>query len=157
MAQVAVIMGSVKDKKWGEEAAKVLEYFGVSYELKVLSAHRTPDALRDYIREFEKRGGKVIVAIAGWAAHLAGVIASLTVLPVVGVPLATSVLSGVDALYSMVQMPKGIPVATVAVNAAANGALMAVHILALQDEKLKERLVEYRKSMADEVLQANRA
>ena len=156
MPEVAVIMGSAKDSKWGQEAAEVLESFGVSYEVKVLSAHRTPDALREYVRRFEESGGKVIVALAGYAAHLAGVIASYTTLPVIGVPLATSALNGEDALLAMVQMPKGIPVATVAVNGAANGALLAIEILALGNKELSERLKEYRRRMAEEVLASNR-
>ena len=156
MARVAVIMGSAKDGKWGEEACRILESFGVDYELKVLSAHRTPEALRSYVEEFEKGGGKVIVALAGFAAHLAGVIAAYTTLPVIGVPLATSPLGGQDALFAMVQMPKGVPVATVAVNGAANGALLAVEILALSDGSLRARLEEYRKEMKEEVLAANK-
>ncbi len=155
MPDVALIMGSPKDAKLVEGAKRVLEKFGVSYEIKVLSAHRTPDALREYVEYFEKNGGKVIVAFAGWAAHLAGVIASYTVLPVIGVPLATSALSGFDALLSMVQMPKGVPVAVVAVNAAENGALLAVHMLSLSDEKLKRELINYRKEMAEAILEGS--
>ncbi len=155
MPDVALIMGSPKDAKLVEVAKRVLEKFGVSYEIKVLSAHRTPDALREYVEYFEKNGGKVIVAFAGWAAHLAGVIASYTVLPVIGVPLATSALSGFDALLSMVQMPKGVPVAVVAVNAAENGALLAVHMLSLSDEKLKRELINYRKEMAEAILEGS--
>ena len=155
MPDVALIMGSPKDAKLVEGAKKVLDRFGVSYEVKVLSAHRTPDALREYVERFEKSGGKVIVAFAGWAAHLAGVIASYTVLPVIGVPLATSALGGFDALLSMVQMPKGVPVAVVAVNAAENGALLAVHMLSLSDERLKDKLRNYRKEMAEAILEGS--
>ena len=150
-------MGSVKDKELAAGAVKVLEEFGVDHDVKVLSAHRTPEALKSYIEEFEASGGKVIIALAGYAAHLAGVVAAYTVLPVVAVPLATSVMSGFDALLAMVQMPKGIPVATVAVNGAANGALLALEILALSDKSLREKLIDYRKRMAEEVLEANKS
>ncbi|BAT71771.1 5-(carboxyamino)imidazole ribonucleotide mutase [Thermosulfidibacter takaii ABI70S6] len=156
MPKVAVIMGSVKDSKWVEDAVKVLEQFGVDYEVKVLSAHRTPEALKKYVEDFEKDGGKIIVALAGYAAHLAGVIAAYTVLPVIAVPLATSPLLGFDSLLAMVQMPKGVPVATVAVNGAANGALLAVEMLALSEKGLKEKLLSYRRRMAEEVLEANK-
>lgn len=156
MARVALIAGSSNDKKYLDEAIKVLEEFGIDYDVKVLSAHRTPKLIEPYIREFEDNGGEVIVAFAGYAAHLAGVIASYTILPVIGVPLATSSLSGMDALLSMVQMPRGVPVATVAVNGAANGALLAVEILSLKDPALKDKLIDYRKKMEESVVEANK-
>ncbi len=152
---MAIIMGSPKDRELAEPAERTLEEFGVSYQVKVLSAHRTPAQLLEYIREFESSGGRIFICMAGWAAHLAGVVAANTLLPVIGVPLATSALSGVDALYSTVQMPKGVPVATVAVNAAENAALLAVQMLSLGDDGLRERLSAYRTRMAEEVLAAN--
>ncbi len=140
--QVAVLMGSESDRGVMEETCKVLEQFGVSYELKVASAHRTPDLVASFVKESEERGVKVFIAGAGMAAHLAGAVAARTKLPVIGVPLAGSALNGMDALLSTVQMPAGVPVATVAIGKAGakNAAHLAVQILALSDQALADRL-----------------
>jgi phosphoribosylaminoimidazole carboxylase PurE protein len=147
MIQVAVIMGSASDQDVMARAVKMLDYFGISYETVVLSAHRNPEKLDSYIREAEKNGVQVIIAAAGMAAHLAGVVASRTALPVIGVPLAAGDLHGLDALLSTVQMPSGIPVATMAIGKAGaeNAAVMAARILALAEPELKRRLDEYMK------------
>lgn len=152
MAVVGIIMGSDSDLGIMKEAGDMLQQFGVDYEYTVCSAHRLPAETAEYARGASERGLKVIIAGAGGAAHLPGVIAAYTVLPVIGVPVKTSTLSGVDSLYSIVQMPKGIPVATVAINGSANAALLAIEILALSDTQLQQRLLEYRKKMADDVL-----
>lgn len=156
MAEVAIIIGSINDRDYTKDTVKILEEFGVSYELRVLSAHRTPELLKRYIEDFESRGGKVFIAFAGYAAHLAGVIASYTVLPVIGVPVASSVLNGMDALLSMVQMPKGIPVATVAINGGGNAALLAISILSVYRDDLKKKLIEYREARKREIEEINK-
>jgi 5-(carboxyamino)imidazole ribonucleotide mutase len=149
-------MGSASDKPTMEHAANVLKELGVESEMKVLSAHRTPDALREWVTGLEARGVRVIIAGAGAAAHLAGAVAGHTTLPVIGVPLAgpTSIAGGLDALLSTVQMPRGIPVATVAVGepGAANAGLLAAQILAIGDEELGERVKAHRQAMAAKVL-----
>jgi phosphoribosylaminoimidazole carboxylase PurE protein len=146
---VAVLMGSESDREVMAEAVRVLVEFGIAHEVKVLSAHRTPDRVRNYVRSGPGRGVKVFIAGAGRAAHLAGAIAAQTTLPVIGVPLDAG-LGGLDALLSTVQMPRGVPVATVAVGGAgaANSALLAVEILALSDGKLAAALARYRLKMA---------
>ena len=146
MAQVGIIMGSTSDWPTMAKAAEMLDALGVVHEARIVSAHRTPDRLYAYPREAEKRGIRVIVAGAGGAAHLPGMIASKTTLPVIGVPVRTEALSGVDSLYSIVQMPRGYPVATMAIGAAgaANAGLMAAQILALSDMGLAERLRRWR-------------
>jgi len=144
-------MGSDSDLPVMKEAGDILSKFQVDYEMTVCSAHRLPEETARYASEAQQRGIQVIIAGAGGAAHLPGVIAAYTVLPVIGVPMKTSSLGGVDSLYSIVQMPKGIPVATVAINGAANAGLLAVQILALQDENLHQALLAYRRKMADEV------
>ena len=148
---VLILMGSPSDKGVMEDAAKTLEKFGISYSMVVASAHRTPEKVRTLVGEAERNGCRVFIAGAGWAAHLAGVVASLTVKPVIGVPIPSSSLSGLDSLLSTVQMPGGIPVATVALGngGAQNAALLAASILALQNDALKAKLEEYRKEMAD--------
>jgi 5-(carboxyamino)imidazole ribonucleotide mutase len=156
---VSIVMGSKSDLETLKEASDVLDGFGLAHEMRVISAHRTPETARAYALSAEERGVQVIIAGAGKAAHLAGVIASMTTLPIIGVPMTTSDLGGLDSLLSMVQMPGGIPVATVAIGktGAKNAALLAVAILALADSPLRSRLVEYRKNMADEVDQADQA
>ena len=146
MAQVGIIMGSTSDWPTMAKAAEMLDALGVVHEARIVSAHRTPDRLYAYPREAEERGIRVIVAGAGGAAHLPGMIASKTTLPVIGVPVRTEALSGVDSLYSIVQMPRGYPVATMAIGAAgaANAGLMAAQILALSDMGLAERLRRWR-------------
>ncbi|MFA7432257.1 MAG: 5-(carboxyamino)imidazole ribonucleotide mutase [Gemmobacter sp.] len=147
---VGIIMGSQSDWATMKEAAAILDELGVGYETRIVSAHRTPDRLWSYGREAAGRGLKVIVAGAGGAAHLPGMMASKTRLPVIGVPVQTRALSGVDSLYSIVQMPRGFPVATMAIGAAgaANGGLMAAAILALSDPALAERLETWRAALS---------
>ncbi|NLU40946.1 MAG: 5-(carboxyamino)imidazole ribonucleotide mutase [Firmicutes bacterium] len=154
-AHVGIVMGSDSDLPVMQGAADVLRQFGVPFEMSVISAHRTPHRAASYASTAEERGLKVIIAGAGGAAHLAGVMASLTTIPVIGVPLMSQ-LQGVDSLYSTVQMPSGVPVATVGVNAAKNAALLAVEILALADQELRRRLREHRESLAAEVERKNR-
>ncbi len=149
--KVTIIMGSISDRETMEKAAEVLDELGISYEMKVLSAHRTPDLLFEYIAQVEESGFKVIIAGAGGAAHLAGVIASKTLLPVIGVPIETKVLGGLDSLLSIVQMPGGIPVATMGIGNAKNAGLMAAHILAIENSKIRDRLKNYRKAMAKKI------
>ena len=149
--KVAIIMGSISDKETMEKAAEVLEELGVPYEMKVLSAHRTPDLLFEYIAQVEEKGFKVIIAGAGGAAHLPGVIASKTLLPVIGVPIETKALGGLDSLLSIVQMPGGIPVATVGIGNAKNAGLLAAHILAIENSKIRERIKDYREAMAQKI------
>ncbi len=150
-ALVGIIMGSDSDLPVMEAAARVLEDFGVSYELTIVSAHRTPDVLVSYAKEAEKKGLKVIIAGAGGAAHLPGMTASMTALPVIGVPVTTKALDGLDSLLSIAQMPPGVPVATVAVNGAKNAGLLAVSILATSDDKLLKKLNAFKSSMNKEV------
>lgn len=151
MNTVGVVMGS--DSDWGvmEEAVKTLKQFGISYEVKVSSAHRTLMRTVEWVESFEKQEGKVIIAGAGLAAHLPGVIAGATTLPVIGVPIRSGALEGVDALYAIVQMPPGIPVATVGINAARNAALLAVEMLGMNDQTLREALKAFRQKMAEDV------
>ncbi|MEA2087596.1 MAG: 5-(carboxyamino)imidazole ribonucleotide mutase [Candidatus Caldatribacteriota bacterium] len=149
--KVAIIMGSISDKETMTKAAEALNELGISYEMKVLSAHRTPDLLFEYITQIEEKGFKVIIAGAGGAAHLPGVIASKTLLPVIGVPIETKALGGLDSLLSIVQMPGGIPVATVGIGNAKNAGLMAAHILAIENSKIKEGLKDYREAMAQKI------
>jgi 5-(carboxyamino)imidazole ribonucleotide mutase len=151
MAKVGIVMGSDSDLKVMKEAAIALEEFGVPYEMTVISAHRTPEVAEEYARTAEERGLAVIIAGAGKAAHLAGVLAAYTPLPIIGVPILTSSLGGADSLYSMVQMPGGVPVATVAINGAKNAGLLAVQILGVIDSNLRNRLKEYKQEMAEKV------
>jgi 5-(carboxyamino)imidazole ribonucleotide mutase len=150
---VGIIMGSQSDWATMSEAAILLDDLGISYETRIVSAHRTPDRLWDYGKTAVERGLQVIIAGAGGAAHLPGMMASKTRIPVVGVPVQTRALSGVDSLYSIVQMPKGFPVATMAIGAAgaANGALMAAGILALQDDALAVRLENWRAALSSSI------
>ncbi len=154
---VAIVVGSDSDLPVMARAAETLEEFGVPHEVQILSAHRTPQLLEEYAASFPERGVKVVIAAAGSAAHLAGKIASTTTLPVIGVPLETGGLGGLDALLSTVQMPGGIPVLTVAIGpaGAANAALGAIEILALSQPKLSEKLAAHRKKMADSVARKN--
>jgi len=155
---VAVVMGSESDLPVMESAVEVLREFGVPFEVRVLSAHRSPGAARDFAAGARQRGLKVIIAGAGGAAHLAGVLASLTCLPVVGVPMPTDRMGGMDSLLSTLQMPRGVPVATMAIgkSGAANAALLAVEMLALSDESLGQALRAYRSRLADGVGEADR-
>jgi len=146
--RVAVVMGSSSDLSVMQEAADVLAEFGVAHEVRVISAHRTPDDMLAFGHQAAGRGLKVIIAGAGGAAHLPGMLASVTTLPVVGVPVALSTLDGLDSLLSIVQMPKGVPVATVAVNGARNAALLAIRILATEDDTLTATMEAYQKDIA---------
>jgi len=145
---VGIIMGSQSDWPTMSEAAVILDELGVPYEARIVSAHRTPDRLWDYSKTAVDRGLQVIIAGAGGAAHLPGMVASKTRVPVVGVPVQTRALNGVDSLYSIVQMPRGFPVATMAIGGAANAGLMAAGILALNDPALAERLDAWRAALA---------
>jgi len=153
---VGVIMGSDSDLPVMEEAFSALDSFGIPYEVRILSAHRSPDATAAYARGAGARGIRVLIAGAGWAAHLAGVVAAETTLPVIGVPIDSSPLNGMDSLLATVQMPPGIPVATMAIGkgGARNAALFAVQILALGDSALAERLQAFKSKMAEDVLAA---
>ncbi len=152
--KVAVIMGSTSDYEIMSAAIKVLEDFGVEYEKRVISAHRTPDLMCEYAKSAKERGIGVIIAGAGGAAHVAGVVAGMTTVPVIGVPIQTKALGGMDSLLSIVQMPGGIPVATMAINGAKNAGLLAVEILAIADDSLNEKLMEFRKEQTQKVLEA---
>jgi len=147
MSKVAILVGSTSDEPVMRGCAEYLTKFGIDYELKVSSAHRQPDETAAFVKNAEKNGFSLIIAAAGMAAHLPGVVAALTVLPVIGVPLEGSALNGVDALYSIVQMPSGIPVATVAIGSAGakNAAVLAAQILAMNDPSLKAKLIDFRK------------
>ncbi|WP_226624281.1 5-(carboxyamino)imidazole ribonucleotide mutase [Alloyangia pacifica] len=151
--KVGIIMGSQSDWPTMQEAAQMLDELGVAYEVKIVSAHRTPDRLWTYGKAAAGRGLQVIIAGAGGAAHLPGMMASKTRVPVIGVPVQTKALSGVDSLYSILQMPRGFPVATMAIGAAgaANAGLMAAGILALQDAALAERLDAWRQALSDSI------
>jgi phosphoribosylaminoimidazole carboxylase PurE protein len=148
MPAVSILIGSKSDQEVMKACEDYLVYFGIDYELKILSAHRNPVECVDYVHSSETNGVKIFIAAAGMAAHLPGVVASHTTLPVIGVPLSGSELNGVDALYSIVQMPAGIPVATVAIGKAGakNAAVLAAEILALQNSGIKLRLKEFRKN-----------
>lgn len=154
-ALVGIIMGSQSDLETMEPAAKALEEFGVPYEMSVVSAHRIPDTMVEYARSARSRGLRIIIAGAGGAAHLPGMVASLTTLPVIGVPVQTRALSGVDSLYSIVQMPAGIPVATVAIGNGRNAGLLAVRILAVSNERLEAELEAFEVRMRDQVADMN--
>ena len=151
MATVGIVMGSDSDLPVMSQAAKVLDEFGISYEMDIISAHREPNEFFEYASSAEERGYKVIIAGAGKAAHLPGMCAAIFNMPVIGIPMKTSDLGGVDSLYSIVQMPSGIPVATVAINGGKNAGLLAAEILATSDEELLAKLKAYRVKMKEEV------
>ena len=151
MAKVGIVMGSDSDMPVMAKAADILEELGISYEMTIISAHREPDVFFEYAKSAENRGFKVIIAGAGKAAHLPGMCAAIFPMPVIGIPMKTSDLGGVDSLYSIVQMPSGIPVATVAINGGANAGLLAAKILATSDEALLRKLKEYSENMKREV------
>lgn len=152
---VSIIMGSTSDLPVMEKAAKFFDEMEIPFEINALSAHRTPDAVETFAKGAKERGIKVIIAGAGMAAALPGVIAASTTLPVIGVPVKGSVLDGVDAVYSMLQMPPGIPVATVAINGALNAGILAVQMLALSDESLSERFAAYKNGLRQKIEKAN--
>ncbi len=154
-AEVGVIMGSDSDLPTMQAAIDVLKEFDIPFEVKVVSAHRTPDVMREYGATAHTRGMKVIIAGAGGAAHLPGMTASYTPLPVIGVPVKSKALSGVDSLYSIVQMPGGVPVATVAIGQAKNAGLLAVQIIGSSNEEVLNKMIEYKKVMAVESMAKN--
>ncbi len=152
---VSIIMGSTSDLPVMEKAAQFLDEMQIPFEINALSAHRTPDAVEAFAKDAKARGIKVIIAGAGMAAALPGVIAASTTLPVIGVPIKGSVLDGMDAVFSIMQMPPGIPVATVAINGALNAAILAVEMMALGDEQLAEKFAEYKKGLCKKIEKAN--
>ncbi|MBQ2696443.1 MAG: 5-(carboxyamino)imidazole ribonucleotide mutase [Clostridia bacterium] len=155
--KAAVIMGSDSDFPVVKKCIAMLKKFGIEADVNVISAHRTPDAAADYAKNAETNGVDIIIAAAGKAAHLAGVLAAFTTLPVIGIPMKSSTLDGLDSLLSMVQMPKGIPVATVAIDGADNAGILAAQILALKYEAIKPLLAQFKKDMAEEVEKKNLA
>ena len=152
MVKVGILMGSDSDLPIMKKAADMLEKFGIEYEMSIISAHRMPDVFVDYATKAEERGIEVIIAGAGGAAHLPGMCAALFDLPVIGIPIHTKSLGGVDSLYSIVQMPSGIPVATVAIDGAANAAILAAKILSVYDKDLRIALKNYKQEMKDGVM-----
>ena len=157
MKKIAVLMGSDSDLKVVRKAFDVLDEFDVPFEAHIYSAHRTPDAVKQFVSAAKDNGFGAIIAAAGKAAHLAGAVAAATTLPVIGIPISSDALDGMDALLATVQMPPGIPVATVGIDAAANAALLAVQILAVEDVELAGKLVDYKKSMQEKVLKKDAA
>lgn len=153
MAKVGIVMGSDSDMLIMAKAAEVLEQLGIDYEMTIISAHREPDVFFEYAKGAEARGFKVIIAGAGKAAHLPGMCAALFPMPVIGIPMKTSDLGGVDSLYSIVQMPSGIPVATVAINGGANAGILAAKILATSDDEILQRLKKYSEDLKDQVVE----
>lgn len=155
LIEVGIIMGSDSDYPTMSLAEEFLKEFGVTYEIKVVSAHRTPFDMIEYGKSAKSRGLKVIIAGAGGAAHLPGMIASTTILPVIGVPIQTKTLSGIDSLYSIVQMPAGVPVATVAIGGGKNAGILAVEILAISNDVLSDKLTKYKEEIALESRKKN--
>lgn len=151
MPLVGIVMGSDSDLPIMKNAAEVLEIFGIEFELTVISAHRSPKRAIEYAATATERGLEVIIAGAGGAAHLPGVLAAMTPLPVIGVPIKTKTLNGVDSLYSIVQMPSGIPVATVAINGAKNAGILAAQIISVVDNDLRQHIIDYKKKLAQGV------
>ena len=154
MFKVAVVMGSTSDWDVMKQACETLEELGIEYEKRVISAHRTPDLMYEFAKSARERGFGAIIAGAGGAAHVAGVTAAMTTVPVIGVPIKTSALGGLDSLLSIVQMPGGIPVSTTAINGAKNAALIAASIFALTDKAIEEKLLAFRKKQTEVVLSA---
>ena len=149
--KVSVVMGSISDREIAEKSVKMLEKFGVEVEMRVISAHRTPLEAIEFAQTAEDKGIEVIIAVAGKAAHLAGIIAGVTPLPVIGLPIKSSTMDGMDSLLSIVQMPKGVPVATVAINGGENAGLLAVQILSVKYPELREKFKEYKIEMKKDV------
>ncbi|WP_066715561.1 5-(carboxyamino)imidazole ribonucleotide mutase [Clostridium sp. Marseille-P299] len=152
MAKVGIVMGSDSDLPVMSKAAEILEKFGIEYDITVISAHRMPDIFFEYAKGAEEKGYKVIIAGAGGAAHLPGMAAAIFPMPVIGVPIHSKALSGVDSLYSIVQMPSGIPVATVAIDGAANAGILAAKILATSDDSILEKLKAYKEELKEGVV-----
>jgi 5-(carboxyamino)imidazole ribonucleotide mutase len=151
--KIAIIMGSDSDLRVMQEAANILTEFGLAFEMKVVSAHRTPDYMVEYAKTAADRGVRVIIAGAGGAAHLPGMVASLTPLPVIGVPIKSKQLKGLDSLYSIVQMPSGVPVATVAINGAKNAGILAAQILGVSDETVRKKVEDYKEGLRKMVME----
>lgn len=151
MAKVGIVMGSDSDMPVMSKAAEMLDKFGISYEMTIISAHREPDVFFEYAKSAESKGFKVIIAGAGMAAHLPGMCAAIFPMPVIGIPMHTTSLGGKDSLYSIVQMPSGIPVATVAINGGANAGILAAKILATNDEELLKKIKDYSESLKKSV------
>lgn len=154
--KVAIVMGSDSDFPAVEKGYGILKDFGVEVDVRVISAHRTPDEALSFAKNAEAMGYELIIGAAGKAAHLPGILAGCTALPVIGVPIKSSELDGMDALFSIVQMPPGVPVATVGINAADNAALLAIQILSVKYKELREKFREYKKQMAEKVFEKNR-
>ncbi len=150
--EIGIIMGSDSDLPVMSEAAKFLDQIQIPYEISVVSAHRTPQRLFDYSKDVASRGIKVIIAGAGGAAHLPGMVAAITHLPVIGVPVQSKSMSGIDSLYSIVQMPPGVPVATVAINGAKNAGILAAQILGIKNPEIEKKLIDFKAEMEKEVL-----
>ena len=153
MAQVGIVMGSDSDMPVMKKAADVLKELGISFEMNIISAHREPDEFFEYAKSAKEKGFKVMIAGAGMAAHLPGMLAAIVPMPVIGIPMHTDSLGGRDSLYSIVQMPPGIPVATVAIGGGLNAGLLAAKILSVSDEKILERLKDYSAKMKDKVIE----
>ncbi|MBP2071171.1 5-(carboxyamino)imidazole ribonucleotide mutase [Thermoanaerobacterium butyriciformans] len=156
MPKVAVVMGSDSDFPLVKKALELFKEFNIEFDVRVISAHRTPDIAHDFAKEAVKNGYEVIIAAAGKAAHLAGVLASMTPLPVIGIPIKSSTLDGLDSLLSTVQMPQGIPVATVAIDGSYNAALLAIEILGIKYPELMEKVIEYKKKLSEEVIEKDK-
>ena len=156
MAKVGIVMGSDSDMPVMSKAADILEQLGIDFEMKIISAHREPDVFFEYAKTAEEKGFKVIIAGAGMAAHLPGMCAAIFPMPVIGIPMHTTSLGGRDSLYSIVQMPSGIPVATVAINGAENAAILAVQMLALSDEALASQLDAMKQQMCQAVIEKDK-
>ncbi|MEO0202155.1 MAG: 5-(carboxyamino)imidazole ribonucleotide mutase [candidate division WOR-3 bacterium] len=154
--KVGVIMGSISDFEYMKDAIEVLKEFNVSYELEIVSAHRTPERMYEYAKTARERGIEVIIAGAGGSAHLPGMTASLTDLPVIGVPIPSKYLNGIDSLYSIVQMPRGIPVATVAIGNSYNAGILAIRILSIKYKELEEKLKNYCEKLRKQVEEMNK-
>lgn len=154
--KVAIVMGSKSDYPVVEKAEAMLRDFGVEYETRIISAHRTPKQAEEFAANAEANGFGTIIAAAGKAAHLAGVLAATTALPVIGLPMKSSTLDGLDSLLSVVQMPKGVPVATVAINGAENAAILAVQILAAADPQLRQKIKDFKKKQEEEIVALDR-
>ncbi|SFU34992.1 5-(carboxyamino)imidazole ribonucleotide mutase [Butyrivibrio sp. INlla21] len=152
MAKVGIVMGSDSDMPVMSKAADILDQLGISYEMRIISAHREPDEFFEYAKTAEEKGFKVIIAGAGMAAHLPGMCAAIFPMPVIGIPMHTTSLGGRDSLYSIVQMPSGIPVATVAINGGANAGILAAKILATSDDEILKKLKDYKASLKDAVV-----
>lgn len=153
--KVSIVMGSISDKEIAKKTTDIFDKFGVDYELKVISAHRTPYIAVDFAEKAEENGTEIIIAIAGKAAHLAGVLAGITTLPVIGIPAKSSTMDGLDSLLSVVQMPKGVPVATVAIDGGENAGILSVQILSLKYPELKKKLKSYKLELAEDVKRMN--